>query len=41
MTQTDSMCQGKKKEEDLLAFKIAMMHQYNDSKTTYTSVEED
>ena len=28
------MCQGKKEEEDLIAFKIASIHRYNDLKTT-------
>ena len=38
MTLTDNMCQEKKGEEDLAAFKT---HQYNYLKTTYKSVEED
>ena len=31
---TDSMRQEKKEEEYLLALKLALMHRYNDSKTT-------
>ena len=31
---TDYMCPEKKKEEDLPALKVALMHQDNDSKTT-------
>ena len=35
MMLTDYMCQEKKEEEeDLPALKIALMHRYNDSKTT-------
>ena len=32
--QTGRMCQEKKEEEDLPAFKIASMHWYNDKKST-------
>ena len=32
----DCVCQ-EKKEEDLQAFKIAMMHPYSNSKTTYNN----
>ena len=35
------MCPEKKKEENLLALKIVLMHWYNDSKTTEKSAEED
>ena len=31
----------KNEEEDLPALKIVLTHQYNNSKTTYKSVEED
>ena len=41
MTLTDYMCQEKKKEEDLLALKTVLTHQYNDLNTTYKIVEED
>ena len=34
------MYQEKKEEEDLQAFKIGLMYRYNESKTTYTSTEE-
>ena len=34
MTLTDCMCQEKKKEEDLPALKIVLMHQYANTKTT-------
>ena len=30
----DYMCQEEKEEEDLPALKTALMHRYNDSKTT-------
>ena len=39
MTQTDYMCQEKKKEEDLPALKTALMHWYNDSMTIKKSME--
>ena len=35
-TQTDCMCQEKKEKEDLTAFNITLVHQYNDSKTKCT-----
>ena len=35
------MCQEKKKEDDLPAFKKALMQRYDDSVTTYSSAEED
>ena len=38
--QTDCLCQEKKEEEDLPAFKIVLMNRYNDSMSTYTSAEE-
>ena len=41
MMLTDYMCQEKKGEEDLPVLKIALLHQYNNLKTTYKSVEED
>ena len=41
MTLTDYLCQEKNEEEDLLAMKTVLMHQYNDLKTAYKSVEED
>ena len=34
MTLTDYMYQEKKEEEDLLALKTPLTHQYNDLKTT-------
>ena len=37
----DRLCQEKKEKEDLLALKTVLMHQYNNLKTTYKSVEED
>ena len=37
----DRLCQEKKEEKDLPAFKIASMPQYNDKKSTYKSTEED
>ena len=40
-TETDCMYQKKKEGEDLPAFKIGLIHRYNNSKTTYTSAEED
>ena len=40
MMKIDYMCQEKKKEEDTPALKTALMHKYNDSNTTYKSVEE-
>ena len=41
MTLIDYMCQEKMEEEDLQASKIVLTHQYNDSKTSEKSVEED
>ena len=41
MILTDYMCKEKKDEEKKPALKIALMHQYNDSKTTEKSAEED
>ena len=38
---TDYMFQEKKEEEDLPALKIALTHQYNDSKTIYKNTKED
>ena len=40
MTLTDYICK-EKVEDDLPALKIALTHQYNDSKTTKKSAEED
>ena len=37
----DRLCQEKKEEEDLPAFKRASMHRYNDYKTTLKSTKED
>ena len=37
---TDYMCQEKKEEEDMLALKTVLAHQYNDLNTTYKWVEE-
>ena len=34
MTGTDYKCQEKMEEEDLPVLKVALMHRYNDSKTT-------
>ena len=41
MTLTDYVCQEKREEEDLPAFKSALTHRYNDSKTTEKSAEKD
>ena len=38
---TDSMYQEKREEEDLPASKTALMHRYNDSKTTQENKNED
>ena len=35
------MCQEKKEEEDLLALKTVLTHQYNNLKITYKNAEED
>ena len=40
MTLTIYMCLGNK-EEDLPAFKIALLHRYNDPKTTSKNADED
>ena len=39
MRLTEYMCQEKKVKEDMAAFKTALKHQYNDSKTTQKSTE--
>ena len=41
MKLTDYMCQLKKEEEDLPALKTALMHQYNDLKTTQKNADKD
>ena len=41
MSLTDYKCWEKKEEEDLPVLNITLTHQYNDSKTTYKSMEED
>ena len=37
----DYMCQEKKEEEDTLALRIDLMHQYKDSKTTLKRIKKD
>ena len=40
-TLTDYMFQEKREEEDLPAWKTALTHRYNDSKTIYKNTKED
>ena len=41
MTLTDYMCKEKQEEDNLLALKTVLVHQYNDLKTTSKGVEKD
>ncbi len=41
MTLTDYMNQERREEEELLALKTMLTHQYNDLKPTYKNVEEE